>query len=88
VSPDERTRALALSRALGVARMRFEEGERDAGALVAAARATLESQTDRVDYVELRDADTLAPLPRIDRPAVMLVAAFVGKTRLVDNVQL
>jgi pantoate--beta-alanine ligase len=43
---------------------------------------------DRLDYLELRDAETLAPLAAADRPAVMLVAAFVGGTRLIDNVRL
>jgi pantoate--beta-alanine ligase len=87
LTPDERRRALSLSRALGVARMRFEEGERETSALVAAARAALEGQVDRIDYVELRAADSLAPLPRLDRPGVLLVAAFVGKTRLIDNLR-
>ena len=88
LSPDERRRALALSRGLFAARDRAATGERDAAALVAAARAALEAEVDCVEYVELRDADTLAPLPRADRPAVLAIAAHVGKTRLIDNVRL
>ncbi len=42
----------------------------------------------RLEYLELRDAETLAPLARADRPAVLAVAAFVGATRLIDNVVL
>ena len=87
LSPDERARALALSRGLNAARAAAAAGERDGAALVARVRAALDGQVDSVDYVELRDADTLAPLPRLDRPGVLLVAAFVGKTRLIDNVQ-
>jgi pantoate--beta-alanine ligase len=87
LSPSERTRALSLSRALQAAREHALRGERDVAALVARAREALEGQVDRVDYVELRDADTLAPLTRLDRPGVLLVAAFLGKTRLIDNLR-
>ncbi|HVU52792.1 MAG TPA: pantoate--beta-alanine ligase [Polyangia bacterium] len=88
LSPDERRRALALSRGLVAARRRAEGGERDAAALVATARAIVEAAADRVDYVELRDAATLAAVSRLERDAVLLVAAFVGRTRLIDNVRL
>jgi pantoate--beta-alanine ligase len=87
LSPEERQRALALSRGLVAARLRAENGERDAGALIATARAIVEAEADRVDYVELRDAATLAPLTRLEREGVLLVAAFVGKTRLIDNLR-
>jgi pantoate--beta-alanine ligase len=86
LSQAERTRALSLSRALFAARDRAAAGERDAHALVEGARAALD--VDRLDYLELCDAVTLAPLVQIDRPTVLLVAAFVGRTRLIDNVQI
>jgi pantoate--beta-alanine ligase len=87
LSSDERLRALALSRALLAARESFEQGERDAARLVDCARATLHLTPGvRLDYLELRDAESLATLDgRVSRPAVMAVAAFVGKTRLIDN---
>ena len=87
LSPDERLRALALSRALVAARVSFEQGERDAGRLVDCARSTLHMTPGvRLDYLELRDAESLAELHgRVARPAVMAVAAFVGATRLIDN---
>lgn len=90
LSPDERLRALALSRALGAARECFEEGERDAARLVDCARATLHLTPGvRLDYLELRDAESLQDLHgRVARPAVMAVAAFVGSTRLIDNLKL
>jgi pantoate--beta-alanine ligase len=86
LSEVERTRALSLSRALFAARDRAAAGERDAGALVEGARSALD--VDRIDYLELCDATTLSPLVQIDRPAVLLVAAFVGRTRLIDNIQI
>jgi len=86
LSQTERARALSLSRALFAARDRAAAGEREARALVEGARAALD--VDRLDYLELCDAATLATLVQIDRPAVLLVAAFVGRTRLIDNVQI
>ena len=86
LSPAERARALSISRALFAVRDHAAAGIRDAAALLADARAALD--VDRLDYLELCDAATLAPLATIDRPAVLLVAAFVGRTRLIDNVQL
>jgi pantoate--beta-alanine ligase len=84
LSPSERARALSLSRALFAARDRAGAGERDGRALVEGARAALD--VDRLDYLELCDAATLVPLTEVDRPAVLLVAAFIGRTRLIDNV--
>jgi len=88
LSPSERQRALSLSRGLLAARAQAGAGERDGRALVETVARALEGQVDRVDYVELRDAETLAPLARLDRPAVLAIAAYVGKTRLIDNIQL
>jgi pantoate--beta-alanine ligase len=43
---------------------------------------------DRIDYVEIRDADSLRPVERLEKPAVLLAAAYVGATRLIDNTRL
>jgi pantoate--beta-alanine ligase len=85
LTPAERARAQSLSRALFAARDAVAGGVRDGTRLVADARASLD--VDRVDYVELVDAETLQALTQIDRPAVLAVAAFVGRTRLIDNVR-
>jgi pantoate--beta-alanine ligase len=82
----ERTRALSLSRALFAARDRAAAGEGDAKTLLDGARAALD--VDRLDYLELCDAATLAPVARVDGPSVLLIAAFIGRTRLIDNVRL
>ncbi|HEY6099282.1 MAG TPA: pantoate--beta-alanine ligase [Anaeromyxobacter sp.] len=88
LSTDERSRALSLSRALFEARAAAARGERDAEALRGRARQRLEAAGARVDYVEVVDARSLARVARADAGAVLLVAAFVGKTRLIDNVVL
>ena len=86
LSPGDRARAVSLSRALFAARDRAAVGERDGAALLALARAQLD--VDRLDYLDLVDAETLATVTKIDRPAVMAIAGFIGKTRLIDNVRI
>ena len=88
LSPDERQRALALSRALFAARAAHAAGATDAAALVTGVVAGIRDAVTRLDYVELTDAETLRPLAVVDRPAVIALAAFVGRTRLIDNVRL
>jgi len=86
LSAPERARALGLSRGLAAARARWTSGERRAEALRDAARAELRAAEVREDYVELVDPASLEPLDRADRPdARLLVAGFVGSTRLIDN---
>jgi pantoate--beta-alanine ligase len=61
---------------------------RDAPAAVASGKAALEAAGFKVDYLEVRDAETLQPAgPETGRPLRVLVAAWLGKTRLIDNVQ-
>jgi pantoate--beta-alanine ligase len=87
LSADDRRPALALSRGLAAAEAAFRAGERDAAALLSAARAPLEAESARVriDYAELRDATELTDVTRCERPCVLALAAFVGATRLIDN---
>ncbi len=90
LSPADRRRAVGLSAGLFAAKRLWDAGERRAGALLEAARAHVLPAIDRLDYLELHDADTLAPIEdaaTIERAPVLLVAAFVGGTRLIDNVR-
>jgi pantoate--beta-alanine ligase len=86
LTPDERRQALALSRGIRAAEALFAAGERREAELVAAARRELLSSTlARIDYVELRDAESLRSIQTVDAPAVLALAVFFGKTRLIDN---
>jgi pantoate--beta-alanine ligase len=86
LSAEQRRSALALSTGLAAAQAAFKAGERDAQKLLAAARGPLESDPGvKIDYVELRDADELTELTTVGTRAVLAIAAFVGKTRLIDN---
>lgn len=88
LSPEERTRALALSQGLLAAQAAFEAGERDASRLLALARKPLEA-VDEVQYVELVDATSLETVVgEVRRASALCVAARVGRTRLIDNVLL
>jgi pantoate--beta-alanine ligase len=83
---EERAQATALHRGIEAARELAKGGERSAATLLTAARSIIESASlARVDYVELRDASTLAPIDRLEAPAVLAVAVFFGATRLIDN---
>jgi len=83
--PEERERAVALPRALGVAARAIGRGD-DPASVLTDARATLETAGFDVDYVELADAETLTPQPAAGRPRRLLAAARMGATRLIDNI--
>ena len=83
-----RRRALSLSQGLQAARTAFEAGERDPGRLVELARGPL-AQVDSIQYVELVDAQSLEPLQGpVSQSAALCIAAYVGSTRLIDNILL
>ncbi len=86
LTPVERAVAPALNRALVRAAAALGGG-RDAGPVLAEARASiLAAGFASVDYIDLRDAESLAPLERVAGPARLLAAAWLGKARLIDNV--
>ncbi|AOW22904.1 pantoate--beta-alanine ligase [Sphingomonas melonis TY] len=82
---EQRAKAIALPRALGVAARGIARGDDPEGAL-AEARGALVAAGFEVDYVALADAETLAESPAADRPRRLLAAARMGTTRLIDNV--
>ncbi len=88
LTPGQRHAALSLSHALFEARDAAAGGRRQAPALVATARARLEAAGARVDYVQVVHPLTLQPVAEAVTGSVMLVAAFVGTTRLIDNLVL
>ena len=88
LSAADRQRAASLYAGLSAAKALAEKRERRASVLLEVATTEIASQVDRIDYLEIRAADDLKPLDTIDRPSVMLVAAFLGGTRLIDNLRL
>lgn len=86
LTPEERQRALGLSRALRAAQEAVDDGRTDAREVLAAARAAL-GEVDP-EYLELRSAEDLAPVERVNGSTLLAVAARVGRARLIDNVVL
>jgi pantoate--beta-alanine ligase len=86
LSAGERARAVGLSRALARAAQVIGDGERDSGAVRAAALAELAASDLEADYLAVVDPETLEPVERIDRPVLIASAARVGRARLIDNV--
>jgi len=88
LSPDERRQAVAISRSLLEARERARQGERDAAALAARAARRIAEAGATPDYVEVVHPETLEPAARAEPGSRILAAAFLGKTRLIDNMAL
>jgi pantoate--beta-alanine ligase len=85
LSPAERRRATALHRALALVKDAVLAGERDPVAAIACSQAELARAEIELDYLELVDVETLAPVARIDGDALAVIAGRVGSTRLIDN---
>jgi pantoate--beta-alanine ligase len=89
LTPGQRQAAAALPRAMQSAIGSIKAGAGVSGALSELHSELLAAGFGQVDYAELRDADTLAPLTRFDgQTARLLVAARIGTTRLIDNMPL
>ena len=89
LDPAQRKAATVLYRSLCEAQRLYQSGERDAERLRSAIRTVLAAEPlARVQYVSVADAGTLEELAVVDRPALVSMAVFVGKTRLIDNVLL
>lgn len=89
LNPQQRKSALALHRSLMEINNRFDRGERSAANLIAAGKQLLSQESGvRLDYLEIVDPSTLDPVTQLDKPTLVAVAAFVGNTRLIDNIVL
>ena len=89
LSPQQRRSALVLSRSLAQAKKLFEQGERRTAKLGGAGKQVFaEEPSVRLDYFEIVNPDTLEPVEHISGPDLVAVAAFVGGTRLIDNIVL
>jgi pantoate--beta-alanine ligase len=87
---EQRKAATVLYRGLSRAAAAFDSGERNPARLIDAVKSTIATEPlARIDYVSINDAETLDRLDKLgDRPALISMAVFVGKTRLIDNMVL
>ncbi len=85
----QRKSALVLYRSLMAVQERFDQGEREVRALIEAGNQVFAQEPAvRLDYFEIVDPETLDPVENLSRPALVAVAVFVGKARLIDNIVL
>jgi pantoate--beta-alanine ligase len=86
LNPEERRAATVLYRALDAARREIASGAQDTLRLQTSVRETFNGEPlAAFDYAEIVDADTFEPVTRISRTCYLLLAAFIGSTRLIDN---
>jgi pantoate--beta-alanine ligase len=86
LSPEDRRAATALYRALETVKREITAGERDTARLIVSARRILDSESGvKADYVEIVNAESLEPVTLVRGRCFVLIAAQVGKTRLIDN---
>ncbi|MEQ4285173.1 pantoate--beta-alanine ligase [Pseudomonas syringae] len=88
LSDAQRAAAPALYQAIRQTADVISAGEQDFDALLASKKQQLEAAGFRIDYLEIRDATSLRPATADNRDVVILAAAFLGKTRLIDNLHL
>jgi pantoate--beta-alanine ligase len=87
LNAEEQASAAVIHRALVQAKNAYKDGERSAHKIADIVRSTIETEPRaRLDYAIVADAETMEPIDRIDdRPTLIAVAAYIGKTRLIDN---
>ena len=88
LSVDDRRRAISISKGLSNALDAFKKGERDGKKLQEIVRFDIQSAGLRVDYVEVIDETTLQPVHELSHAARIVVAAYAGNVRLIDNMAL
>lgn len=86
LSPDQRSAALILNRSLSLGRQLLDKGERSSRNVVRAITEMIQTEPmAKIDYVEVVDADTLEKVDYIEKPVLVALAVYIGKTRLIDN---
>ncbi len=90
LSKEERESALSLSKALFKAKELFEKGEKDVSKLKKEMEKIMKSypHVEEIQYIEIVNPENLEPKEKAEKGDIILVAAFVGSTRLIDNIQL
>jgi pantoate--beta-alanine ligase len=89
LSTEERRQALVLARSLNLAKRLVDAGETSGDAIVRSLRETFAGEpAARLDYAAVVDADTLLPVEKVapEKRTLVAVAAWIGNTRLIDNI--
>lgn len=87
LSPEERQQALALNRSLQTVKKMVESGTRDSNIIIEKIRSQWKDKPAiSEDYISVVDVQNLEPIAQINQPALIAIAAYVGTTRLIDNI--
>jgi pantoate--beta-alanine ligase len=86
LTQEERKAALVLSKSLEVAQIMMEKGQRNSAAIIKRMKEIIGKEPlAKIDYVEIVDTDKLNPVAKIEKKALVAMAIFIGKVRLIDN---
>lgn len=86
LSEEERKASLVLNRSLLKAKNALKEGIKDSHKLVEIiSEELIKEPLAKIDYIEIVDSDSLKPVKNIDKPILVAIAVYIGKTRLIDN---
>ena len=88
LTPDERQRATCLIKALKNAQKMVNEGYLDSSILISEAENIIKQSDGRIDYIKIVDGSTLQELPEVRSGSRMMLAVYIGNTRLIDNIEL
>lgn len=88
LSPEERAKALCLSQTLDMGRQMVASGKKRAEEVILAAEDKINAAGGKIDYISLVNGSTLQPQDMIDQDTRMLLAVYIGNTRLIDNCSL
>lgn len=86
LSKEERKAATILNKSLKIGRALIEEGERDSKKVIEAITNNLNTEPlAKIDYVDVVDAISIEEVSKIEKPVLVAIAVYIGKTRLIDN---
>lgn len=85
LSADERSRAVCLYQALTHCQSQIATGQTQTAPLIAEIQRIVENRQGRIDYISIVDPESLEPLEQIEQKALILLAVYIGKVRLIDN---
>jgi len=88
LTPDERQRATCLIKALKNAQKMVNEGYLDSSILISEAENIIKQSDGRIAYIKIVDGSTLQELPEVRSGSRMMLAVYIGNTRLIDNIEL
>lgn len=85
LSKDERNRAICLFEALTNCQSQIATGQKQTAPLIEEIKQIIQRHQGKIDYISIVDPQTLEPLEQIEQKALILLAVYIGKTRLIDN---